>query len=64
MDPLADWARDLLASMQANRMAAFGWEDHVNQWPPAMLRKLAQQMPEHRQVLLMAAACAESRPHE
>lgn len=60
MDPLADWARDLLASMQANRMNAFGFEDHINQWSPEMLRKLAMQTPKHRKALLTAAAIRES----
>ncbi len=54
-DPLAELVRAFLASMQANRMNAFGWEDHVNEWPPEMLRKLAEEMPGYRGVLLYSA---------
>lgn len=55
LDPLAKLARAYLASIQVNRMTFFGWEEHVNDFSPEMLRYIADQMPSHRALLLMSA---------
>lgn len=54
-DRMAELMREFLASIQTLRMQQFGWETHVNHFDADMLRRIAGQMPEAADVLLIAA---------
>lgn len=55
LDPLAAYARNLLTSIQANRVREFGWEHSVSNMSADRLRELAIHLPDARDILLIAA---------
>lgn len=62
IDPLAAYARNLLTSIQANRVREFGWEQSICNMSGDRLRELAIHLPECKDVLLIAAEERDNVP--